>query len=163
MRYLLIDRIQRLEFNKRILAIKNVALSEDIYSDHFFGFPVMPGALLIESVAQAGTALLEVSANYKKKALLIIVEQAKFRSLVHPGDQLSIVANMLSFDNHSAQMDGTVHVAERLVMNARVTFALKDAEKFYPPKTRHLMETIYDIWLRDTQLIGFDETYEREK
>ena len=103
MRYLLIDRIQRLEFNKRILAIKNVALSEDIYSDHFFGFPVMPGALLIESVAQAGTALLEVSANYKKKALLIIVEQAKFRSLVQPGDQRAIFANRLSFDNHSAQ------------------------------------------------------------
>lgn len=160
MRYLLIDRIQRLEFNKQLLAIKNVALSEDVYSEHFVGFPVMPGALLIESLAQAGTALLEVSAKYKKKALLVIVERAKFRFLVYPGDQLSILMTMVSFDNHYAQMDGTVHVAGRLVMNARLAFALKDAQQFYPPKTRHLMETIYDIWLKDAQLIGLDQTCE---
>jgi enoyl-[acyl-carrier protein] reductase III len=70
MRYLLIDRIVRLEFNQQMLAIKNVALSEDVYSEHFVGFPVMPGALLIEALAQAGTALLEVSANLKKKETL---------------------------------------------------------------------------------------------
>ncbi len=85
MRYLLIDRIQQVEFEKQLLAIKNVALSEDVYSEHFFGFPVMPGALLIECLAQAGTALLEISSDFKKKALLVMVEHAKFRRFVHPG------------------------------------------------------------------------------
>lgn len=163
MRYLLIDRIQYLEFNKQILATKNVALSEDVYSDHFFGFPVMPGALLIESLAQAGTALLEVSANYRKKALLVMVQQAKFRSLVQPGDQLSIDMKMHSLDDNYARMDGTVHVAQHLVMNASLTFALKNSEEFHPSKTRHLMETIYDIWLRDAQLVGLQQGPGNEK
>ena len=84
MRYLLIDKIKQLELNKQITAIKNVALSEDVFTDHFIGYPVMPGALQIEAVAQAATALLEVSANFKVKAILTIVEKVKFRELVKP-------------------------------------------------------------------------------
>jgi 3-hydroxyacyl-[acyl-carrier-protein] dehydratase len=103
MRYLLIDRIQRLECNKEVVAIKNVSLSEDIYADHFFGSLVMPGALLIESLAQAGTALLEVSANYGKKALLVMVDRAKFRCLIRPGDQLSVTCAVQIF-NHELKI-----------------------------------------------------------
>ena len=78
MRYLFIDRIKTIECNKSITAIKNVALSEDVFIDHFIGYPVMPGALQIETVAQAATALLEVSANFKiksKRARLINVTE----------------------------------------------------------------------------------------
>lgn len=155
MRYLLIDRIRQLENNKRILSIKNVALSEDVFSYHFFGAPVMPGALLIESLAQAGTALLEVSSNFEKKAILIMVKHAKFRSLVRPGDQLSVEANMTSFDGELAQMEGVIHVSDRLVMDASVVFTLKDAAEFYAPTTKHLVEAGYDFWLKDAELIGF--------
>ena len=154
MRYLLLDRVLRLEANKHVHAIKNVALSEDVYNEHFFGFPVMPGALQIEALAQATTALLEVSANYEKKGLLIIVNHAKFRALVHPGDQLSINATVLSCDGDVAHVEGTIHVAERLVMEAKLVFALKDADTFYPPKSKHLVETTYDFLLRDAELIG---------
>ncbi len=154
MRYMLIDRILSLEVFKHITAIKNVALSEDVFSDHFVGFPVMPGALLIEALAQAGTALLEVSTNFKKKALLVIVEQAKFRAIVHPGDQLVITADVISFDISSAKIEGTMKSDKRTVMNAKLIFALKDAEEFYPEKTKHLIETMYDFWLKDTRIIG---------
>ena len=150
MRYLLIDRIEYLEVNKFIRAIKNVALSEDVFHDHFFGYPVMPGALLIESLAQAGTALLEYSVKFKKKALLVMVDQAKFRKMVRPGDQLSVSGTIVSINQRSAQMDGEIRITDNLVMNARLTFALDDADRFYPIKTRRLMETIYDVWLEDT-------------
>ncbi len=158
MRYLLIDRIQQIEFNKQLYAIKNVALSEDVYSEHFFGFPVMPGALLIECLAQAGTALLEVSTSFEKKALLIMVEHAKFRSFVHPGDQLSIAVNVVSLDHNVALMDGTIQVAERLVANAQLIFTLKDVSEFYPPKIKPLMDAIYNFWLKDAKLLGFPPT-----
>ena len=95
MRYLLLDKIQHVELNRSIKAVKNVALSEDVYTDHFLAYPIMPGALMIECLAQAGTALLEISCNFSAKALLIMVEQAKFRSLVTPGDQLLISMNIL--------------------------------------------------------------------
>ena len=151
MRYLLIDRIEYLEVNKFIRAVKSVALSEDVFHDHFFGYPVMPGALLIESLAQAGTALLEYSAKFKKKALLVMVDQAKFRKMVRPGDQLSVRGTIVSINQRSARMDGEIRITDNLVMNARLTFALDDADRFYPIKTRRLMETIYDVWLEDTQ------------
>ncbi len=157
MRYLLIDRIQRLEFNKQVQAIKNVALSEDVYADHFFGFPVMPGALLIESLAQAGTVLLEVSSNFEKKAILVMVDEAKFRTLVRPGDQLSIVGNVLSHDGDFVQMDGAVSVAEHLVMSARLTFAVRGIENFYHAEIIASVKLSYEVWLRDAQLIGFPE------
>jgi 3-hydroxyacyl-[acyl-carrier-protein] dehydratase len=163
MRYLLIDRIRQLEVNRQLLAIKNVTLSEDVYSEHFFGFPVMPGALLVECLAQAGTALLEVSTDFKKKALLVLLERAKFRAMVHPGDQLAIAVKILSTDDRFVQMDGTIHVSERLVVNARLVFTLRDANEFYPPKTKHLMETIYDFWLKDAQIVGMHEKKEERQ
>jgi 3-hydroxyacyl-[acyl-carrier-protein] dehydratase len=161
MRYLLIDCIVRLECNKQILAIKNVALSEDVYSEYFVGFPVMPGALLIEALAQAGTALLEVSANFKKKALLIMVNNAKFRALVHPGDQLTVAVRMLARDDHSAQMDGTIHIASRLVTSARLTFAMKNAAEIYVPAAQAMVETIYRTWLRNAEIVGSPQTQEK--
>lgn len=157
MRYLLIDRIQRLEFNKQVQAIKNVALSEDVFSDHFFGFPVMPGALLIEALAQAGTVLLEVSSNFEKKAILVMVDEAKFRTLVRPGDQLSVVGTVLSSDGDFVQMDGAVSVAEHRVMTARLTFAVKDIENFYHAKIIESVKLSYGVWLRDAQFVGFPE------
>jgi FabA-like domain len=113
-----------------------------------------PGALLIECLAQAGTALLEVSLHYGSKALLIAVDQTKFRSLVRPGDQLRVSMKMISLYEDSAQMDGEVRVGERLMMNGKLTFGLKDAGEFYSDKTRFIVESIYEIWLKDAELIG---------
>ncbi len=161
MRYLLIDRIERLEINKQITAIKNVTMSEDVFSEHFIGNPVMPGALLIESLAQAGTALLEVSVDMKKKALLVMVVRAKFRALVRPGDQLRVTVTLLSQDNDMAETDGTIHVGDRLVADARLVFALQDVEKFYPKELRSFVGTGYDILLRDAQVI--DPTGDRDE
>jgi len=156
MRYLLIDRVLRLERNKSVHAIKNVTLSEDVYADHFMGFPVMPGALLIEAAAQAATALLEVSGNFQKKALLAMVERAKFRSMVRPGDQLYIDAKILGLTEEVAQIVAETHVGETLVMDAKLVFTLQPPEQFYPQKTRHLVETVYDIWLEGAELVDFE-------
>ncbi len=156
MRYLLIDKIKKIECNKQIIAIKNVAMSEDVFRDHFAGCPVMPGALLIESAAQAATALLEVSVNFKSKALLTIVEKAKFRKLVRPGDQLIIEVKIISMQSDSAQTDCIIYVNEKPVMDGRLVFNLKDSEQFYPLKGRIFIESIYDFWLEGAELTGFE-------
>jgi 3-hydroxyacyl-[acyl-carrier-protein] dehydratase len=153
MRYFLLDKIQHVTLNRSIRAVKNVALSEDVYTDHFLAYPIMPGALMIECLAQAGTALLEISRKFTVKALLIMVEQAKFRSLVTPGDQLLVGMDVIALDERNAQMDGEIHVNSKLVMNARLTFSMSDSAKIYPEKTRYLMEMLYDIWLREATII----------
>ena len=118
----------------------------------------MPGALLIECLAQAGTALLEVSADFKRKAILILVDGAKFRSLVKPGDQLILNMEVLSLNADSVQMEGAVRISDRVVMNGRLTFGLRDMDEIYPAKNKFLMESIYETWLRDAELIGFGDS-----
>ena len=162
MRYLLIDKIKKIECNKHITAIKNVALSEDVFTDHFIGYPVMPGAMLIEAVAQASTALLEVSADFKVKALLTIVDKAKFRKLVRPGDRLLINVNIISMQSDSAMLDCEIKVDDNAVMNGRLVFSIRPADEFYPPKTRAFIESVYDYWLEGAERTGFETEKETD-
>jgi len=156
MRYLLIDKIKKIECNKHITAIKNVALSEDVFTDHFIGYPVMPGAMLIEAVAQASTALLEVSADFKVKALLTIVDKAKFRKIVRPGDCLLINVNIISMQSDSAMLDCEISVNDIIVMDGKLVFSLRPADEFYPPRTRAYIDSIYEYWLEGAERTGFD-------
>ncbi len=155
-RYYLIDKVVYLEHNRRLTALKNVALSEDVYADHFYGNPIMPGALQIESLAQAGTVLLEVSSRFTVKAVLIMVEKVKFRELVRPGDQLSVAVEVVTLETDVARLDGTIHVGERLVASGRLMFSLQPIDEYYPPRVRHLTTMFYDSVLRDAELVGVD-------
>lgn len=154
MRYYLIDRVTYLEYHRSIRAIKSVALSEDVFADHFYGNPVMPGALQIESLAQAGTVLLELSSGYRHKAVLALIDRAKFRGLVRPGDQLQIEMTVLSSDGGLVRTDAAIRVGEQVVTSARLTFALRPIDDFYPAETRHLVELLYNTFLRGATVVG---------
>jgi 3-hydroxyacyl-[acyl-carrier-protein] dehydratase len=155
MRFILIDKILKIERDKRITAGKSIALSEEVFRDHFVGYPVMPGSLMIESVAQAATALLEISADYKMKAILTIVEKAKFRELIKPGITIVINVNIISVQENSALLEGYIHLGEKLVMDCKLVFVLKPVDIFYPQKVRAFMDSIYEYWLEGAELIGF--------
>jgi 3-hydroxyacyl-[acyl-carrier-protein] dehydratase len=90
--FLLIDRVVEMERRTRIVAIKNVTINEPFFQGHFPGKPVMPGVLMIEAIAQAGGALLltEIPDRADKLMVFTGIENAKFRQMVVPGDQLRI-------------------------------------------------------------------------
>ena len=148
MRYLLIDRIETLRKNHSIVAIKNVSLSEDVFTDHFVGVPVLPGALIIEALAQAGTALLEVSSSFTKKAILAFVKQVKFRTIVRPGDQMIIEEFITESQDSIVELNCIVRVNEKVVADGQIVFSLREAEEFYPEKYRTAVELLYSVWLR---------------
>lgn len=152
----MLDRILRMECNRSIVAIKNVALTEDVFSDHFFGQPIMPGALLIETLAQAGTALIELSLGMRYKAMLIMVQNAKFRTLVRPGDQLRVEAELVAREKLTARIEGSIYVDQKPVMSGGLTFGLRDADEIYLPQTRPLVQMLYNIWLTGADMIGFN-------
>ena len=154
MRYFLIDRITHLEYHKRLTAIKCAAMSEDVFADHFLGNPVMPGALQIESMAQAGTVLLEVSSEFRNKALLVMVHSAKFRELVRPGDKMRIEMTVISRDENMAQLDGSIHVDDILVTSGRLSFSLHPIEDFYVPESRSLTDALYRSIFRGAVVEG---------
>src|SRR5215467_7272385 len=96
---LLIDRVIEIVPLKRIVAIKNVTANEPFFQGHFPGFPIMPGVLVVEAMAQAGAALLLTEVEDRSGKLIVFtgIEKAKFRRPVVPGDQLRLEVEMLSW------------------------------------------------------------------
>jgi 3-hydroxyacyl-[acyl-carrier-protein] dehydratase len=124
MRYHFIDRIKRIEFGKEIVTLKNITFSEDYFEGHFVGFPVMPGALQVEVIAQACGALLSISFHYQVISMLLMVEKMKFRKLVHPGDQLITTARIISQNPESALLEVKIEVNGSVVTSGKVVHGI---------------------------------------
>ena len=124
---LLVDRIIENE-PERIVGIKNVTANEPFFAGHFPDFPVMPGVLIIEAMAQvAGVLVLQqVPDRNRKLVLLASVEQAKFRRPVVPGDQLRIEMVVTRRRESVAKMAGKATVNGVVVAEAELMCKLAD-------------------------------------
>ena len=124
---LLVDRIVELEA-ERIVGIKNVTANEPFFSGHFPDFPVMPGVLIVEAMAQAAGVLVlkSIEDRASKLVLLVSIEYAKFRKPVVPGDQLRMELIMLKRKASVAKMSGKATVDGALVAEAEVMCKLAD-------------------------------------
>ena len=125
--FLLVDRIEELE-PERIVGIKNVTINEPFFIGHFPDFPVMPGVLIVESMAQvAGVLVLSQIEDRKSKLVLLAsVEEAKFRKPVRPGDQLKIEMKVAKRKQSIAKMFGTATVEGAVVAEATMLCKLAD-------------------------------------
>ena len=127
--FLLVDRIEELEA-ERIVGIKNVTINEPFFPGHFPDFPVMPGVLIVEAMAQvAGVLVLSQMPDRKNKLVfLATIEEAKFRRPVRPGDQLKIEMKMGKRKATIAKMSGTASVDGMVVAEATMLCKLADRE-----------------------------------
>jgi len=123
---LLLDRVVEIVRTKRIVAIKNVTVNEPFFAGHFPGYPIMPGVLIVEAMAQAGAALLftEVKERNDKLLLFTGIERARFRRPVTPGDQLRIEVDVLAFRGSAGRLQGKAYVDGKLACEAVVTCRL---------------------------------------
>jgi beta-hydroxyacyl-ACP dehydratase FabZ len=124
---LLVDRIVEMEPD-RIVGIKNVTVNEPFFAGHFPDFPVMPGVLIIEAMAQvAGVLVLKEIENRKEKLVLLAsVDQAKFRRPVLPGDQLRIEMKVAKRKASVVKMYGQTTVDGVVVAEAHVMCKLAE-------------------------------------
>ena len=119
---LLIDRVVEMERKQRIVAIKNVSLNEPHFQGHFPDYPIMPGVMMVEAIAQAGGALLMTEIPDRDSKLMVFtgIENARFRRPVTPGDQLRIEVTVLNWRSRAVRMQGNITVDGRLVCDAIV-------------------------------------------
>ena len=124
--FLLVDRIVEVEGDRRIVGLKNVTINEQFFQGHFPGAPVMPGVLIIESMAQVAGVLIYRDLPDKEKKLIYFtgIENAKFRRPVVPGDQLRIEMELLNRRNNFGKMQGRATVDGKLAAEAVVLFAI---------------------------------------
>ena len=132
--FLLIDRVIEMEPKTRIVAIKNVTINEPHFTGHFPDFPVMPGVLMVEAIAQTGGALLltEIPDRASKLMVFTGIENARFRRMVTPGDQLRIEVKVINWRTRAVKMAGVITVDGKVVCDATVTCQMIDRVR--PPK-----------------------------
>lgn len=148
MRYVLLDRITRLVPAEMAQGVKCVSLSDDIFADHFPGHPIMPGALIVEALAQLGGVLVEATMRERGRndlhALLTMIDRTKFRRMVRPGDKLELEARLITAREEGGQVRATAMVEGQLAAEAELTFAFAEVKS---EKLRARRREVLNVWL----------------
>ena len=125
---LLVDRIIEIEYGVRAVGIKNVTINEPFFQGHFPGHPIMPGVLIIESMAQVGGMLLmRTIADPKSKVVYFMsLDNIKFRRPVKPGDQLRIELDVVHMRGSTCRMRGVAKVDGEVATEAEFAAMIRD-------------------------------------
>lgn len=135
MRFSLIDRIDALEPGKRIAAVKSLSMAEEYLADHFPGFPVMPGVLMLEAMTQASAWLVRATEDFAHS--MVVLQEArnvKYGQFVQPGQTLEVSAEIIDHGEKETklkaqgQMDGQVTLRGQLILR-RYNLAEESPEK----------------------------------
>jgi 3-hydroxymyristoyl/3-hydroxydecanoyl-(acyl carrier protein) dehydratase len=148
MRYVLLDKITSLRPPESATGVKCVSLSDDIFVDHFPGHPVMPGALILEALAQLGGVLLEATLRERGRsdlhALLTMVDKAKFKKMVRPGDRLELETHGVTASEDGGRVRAVAKLDGDLAAEAELTFAFARVTE---PKLIERRREVLNVWL----------------
>ncbi len=128
--FLLVDRIVELDLeNGIIVGQKNLTINESFFQGHFPGAPIMPGVLILEALAQTGGVLLHLRSNPNKIAVLLNINNAKFRHPVRPGDVLFLRCEGLHFSSKGGRIAVRAMVNDKIAAEAEIAFAFMEKEQ----------------------------------
>jgi 3-hydroxyacyl-[acyl-carrier-protein] dehydratase len=121
--FLLIDRVMEVEARVRIVARKCVTINESYFQGHFPGYPIMPGVMQVEAIAQAAGIMVFVEDRFASDNLMFFtsVERARFRRPIVPGDVMEIEVKALNLRTRAARFSGIIRVDGRVVCEAVIT------------------------------------------
>lgn len=125
--FLLVDKILELEEGKRAVGIKNVTVNENFFNGHFPDYPVMPGVLIVEALAQvSAVAMLTKEGNQGRLGLLAGIDKCRFKRQVKPGDQLRLEAEITRSKGQIGKGKGIATIDGELVCETELIFAFGD-------------------------------------
>jgi 3-hydroxyacyl-[acyl-carrier-protein] dehydratase len=122
MRFVMIDRIVELNSGKSLVAVKNLSLGEEYLADHFPGFPVMPGVLMLEALAQAGAWLIRDLEDFANSVVLLKqAKTIKYGSFVEPGRQLHLQVELTAHGERESSFKGVGLIDGQEMVKGRFT------------------------------------------
>jgi 3-hydroxyacyl-[acyl-carrier-protein] dehydratase len=128
--FLLVDRIIEIEFGVRAVGIKNVSANEPFFQGHFPGYPVMPGVLIVEALAQVGAiALLGTDEHRGKMAFFAGIDGVRFKRQVRPGDTLRLEVELGRLRRGVGTGTATATVDGQLAARGELMFAVADLDQ----------------------------------
>lgn len=123
--FLLVDRADVLEEGKRCIGWKAVTGNEEFFQGHFPGFPIMPGVLIVEAMAQSSIVLMASKGDFAgKMGLFLGIEEAKFRNPVKPGMMLEMRIDLLRAGSRAGKVRGEAYVDGKMAAEANLSFAI---------------------------------------
>lgn len=126
--FLLVDRIVELEIGKKAVGLKNVTVNEPFFQGHFPGYPVMPGVLIVEALAQVGAiAVLSMEENKGKLGFLAGIDGFRFKEQVKPGDTLMLEVELTRVRGSIGKGHGIAKVNGKVAAEGDIMFALSDS------------------------------------
>ncbi len=124
--FLLVDKVTEMEEGKRVVGLKNVSANEPFFQGHFPEYPVMPGVLILEALAQVGAiAVLDIEQNKGKIGFLAGVDKCRFKREVKPGDQLQLEVEIIRMRGAIGKGKGIATVNGEVACEAEIMFAIK--------------------------------------
>lgn len=124
--FLLVDKVLEMDEGKRVVGVKNVAANEPFFAGHFPEYPVMPGVLILEALAQVGAiAVLDMEQNKGKIGFLASVDKCRFKREVKPGDQLQLEVEIIRMRGAIGKGKGIATVNGEVACEAEIMFAIK--------------------------------------
>jgi 3-hydroxyacyl-[acyl-carrier-protein] dehydratase len=128
--FLLVDRILEVEDGVRAVGIKNVSANEEFFNGHFPDYPVMPGVLIVEALAQVGAvAMLKKEENRGRLAFFAGIDNCRFKKQVRPGDQLRLEVEIIRLRGPIGKGKAVATVDGEVACEAEITFALGEKKE----------------------------------